>query len=166
MSDTFNVSKTKYFHDSIFNQINFWKTKIIYPKSLNKLNNKEITFENNSKYKNYILEYKKRNKENILDNVSGIIKSKKKNNIKKNNTAFKFKNIYKEKDFSNKGINKYDLIQFNLKQLIKKDENNKGKIVINMRKTHKNFNFVKKENKTINVNMDNTNYLPFFKKDI
>ena len=92
--------------------------------------------------------------------------NRKKKNIKKNNTAFKFKNIYKEKDFSNKDINKYDLIQFNLKQLIKKDENNKGKIVINMRKTHKNFNFVKKENKTINVNMDNTNYLPFFKKDI
>ena len=35
-----------------------------------------------------------------------------------------------------------------------------------MRKTHKNFNFVKKENKTIKVNMDNANYLPFFKKDI
>ena len=160
MSNTFNVSKTKYFHDSVFNQINFWKTKIIYPKSLSKINNREKTYENDSKYNNYILEYRKRNKENTLNNISGI--SKKNKNIKKNNTAFKFKNIYKEKDYS-KNMNKYDLIQFNLKQLIKKDENNKGKIKLNMRK---NFNFAKTENKTINVNMDNNNFLQFYKNDI
>lgn len=165
MSDTFNVSRTKYFHDTIFNQINFWKTKMIYPKSLSKINNRENTYENNSKYNNYILEYKKRNKDNNLNDFSGIIKTKKNKNIKKNNTAFKFKNIYKEKDL-HKNINKYDLIQFNLKQLIKKDENKKGKIVINMRKTHKNFNFTKKENKTINVNMDNNNFLHFYKQNI
>ena len=63
-------------------------------------------------------------------------------------------------------MNKYDLIQFNLKQLIKKDENNKGKIKINMRKTHKNFNFIKKENKTINVNLDSNNILHFYNNNI
>ena len=165
-SDTFNVSKTKYFHDSVFNQINFWKTKIIYPKSLNKINNRENTYENDSKFSNYIIEYKKRNKENNLNNISGINKNKKNKNIKKNNIAFKFKTICKEKEFPNKDMNKYDLIQFNLKQLIKKDENNKGKIKINMRKTHKNFNFIKKENKTINVNLDSNNILHFYNNNI
>ena len=165
MSDTFNVSRTKYFHDSVFNQINFWKTKIIYPKSISKINNRENTFENKSKYNNYIIEYKKRNKENDLNNISGINKSIKNKNIKKNHTAFKFKNIYKEKDFSKK-INKYDLLQFNLKQLIKKDNNKKEKFKINMRKTHKNFNSIKKENKTINVNLDNNNYLHFYNQNI
>ena len=35
-----------------------------------------------------------------------------------------------------------------------------------MRKTHKNFNFIKKENKTINVNLDSNNILHFYNNNI
>ena len=57
LSETFNVNKTKYFYDSQFNQINFWKAKLLYPQTLSKNNIRHRLYENNSRYKNYITEF-------------------------------------------------------------------------------------------------------------
>ena len=66
-------------------------------------------------------------------------------------------NITKRKDFSNH-LNKYNLIQFNINQLIKKD--NKNRIIINMRKPPNSLRTKKiMINKNINVNIDNNNNL-------
>ena len=170
LSETFNVNKTKYFYDSQFNQINFWKAKIAYPQTLSKNNIKNRIFENNSRYKNYITEYNKRKDENNFRNIlSRINNNEKSNNFIRNNTSKSYKlkslpkKIPKEKKFS-KDFIKYDLIQFNMNQLIKQDQNHKDKIILNMRKAHKDFkNGKSMKNKTISVNMDNNNLLKLYK---
>ena len=151
-SESFKRSKTKYFYDSHFNQINFWKTRLLYPQLLNKNKNKENEFENNSRFKNFITEYNKRNNENDIKskiNMGGINKVK------------NYKSL-RSKTFT-KDLNKYELMQFNINQLIKRDLTNKDKIVLNIRKSHDNL--VKKimKNKIINVNMDKIKILDYYK---
>lgn len=158
-SETFKVKKTKYFHDSQFNQINYWKAKMLYPPILNKNNNVEKKLQTNSIYKHYITEYKKRNHKNEIKNlISNINNKNEKNNFNRNSMNNMFghlKSLSKVKDFS-KDLNKYDLIQFNMNHLIKQDPNKKDKIILNIRKTLKSLSNRKNiKNKTINVNIDN-----------
>lgn len=150
-SETFNVNKTKYFHGTQFNQINFWKTKMLYPLISNRNNNAE---KKNSIYKNYLTEYKKITNENDVKNIMNNINGYEvENNCNRSN---KLRSLSK-KEFS-KALNKYNLIQFNMNQLIKKDQSHKDKIILNMRKDFKNFNNGKNmEYKTINVNIFDKN---------
>ena len=148
-----NIGLSKYFYDSQFNQINFWKTRLLYTKSLN---NNEKALKNNSKLKNCLTEYNKKNNANPIININN------KNNFK-NCKSFKLKSFSKERCWPNV-LNKYDLIQFNINQLIKRDLKNKDKVVLNMRKTHENFKDKKiMKNKTINVNMDKIKILDYYK---
>ena len=155
-SETFNVDKTKYFHDSQFNQINFWKTKMLYPQILNRNNDNE---KKNSIYNNYMTEYKKSNNEINIKNIMNDFNINK-NNINNSNRNSVNNKQHKLKCLSNrefsKHLNKYNLIQFNMNQLIKRDQSHKDKIILNMRKGPKIFNNNRKnvENKIINVNID------------
>ena len=167
LSENFKKGKKKYFSDLLFNQINFWKTKILYLNSTNAKNREDKNYENNSRYDNYIIEYKKRyNENNFLNNKLYKFKEKQKHNsFNKNFKSLTTNNLYtqKSKDFSNNFKN-YDLIQFNMNQLIKPDKYNKDKLVLNMRKAHTKIKKRKlMENKTINVNMDNVNFFDLYK---
>ena len=167
LSEHFKKGKKKYFSDLLFNQINFWKTKILYLNSTNTKNREDKSYENNSRYDNYIIEYKKRyNENNFLNNKLYKFKEKQKHNsFNKNFKSLTTNNLYtqKSKDFSNNFKN-YDLIQFNMNQLIKPDKYNKDKLVLNMRKAHTKIKKRKlMENKTINVNMDNVNFFDLYK---
>ena len=150
-SETFNANKTKYFHGTQFNQINFWKTKMLYPLISNRNNNTE---NKNSIYNNYMTEYKKRNNENDVKNIKNNINVYEvENNCNRNS---KLKSLSR-REFS-KALNKYDLIQFNMNQLIKKDKSHKNKLILNMRKDFKNINNGKNmEYKTITVNIVDKN---------
>jgi hypothetical protein len=74
----------------------------------------------------------------------------KENIINKNFISLTQNNINKKKEFLN-NLNNYNLIEFNLNQLIKKDS--KNKIIINVRKTP---NYFKKNKIVINKNRNIT----------
>ena len=157
LSETYNKRRKKFFSDLQFNQINFWKTNMLYPLSLNSNHKIDNIFGKTTKYKNFISEYKKRNNDILSDKIPKINKNEK-NKTFNNTKSFKESNFYKQKtkDIS-KGLNKYNLIQFNMNQLIKQDKEHQDKIVLNMRRTYNKFNNINMmENKTINVNIDNT----------
>lgn len=151
LSETFNKNRINNYYDSNFNHINFWRTKLLY-------NYRDNLQENKSNFNHYITEYNKRKKENKLFNMYRSNKMDKKDSfLNKNHYSYTLNNITKRKDFSNK-LNKYNLIQFNINQLIKKD--NKNRIIINMRKAPNSLRTKKMMiNKNINVNIDNNNYL-------
>ena len=156
LSETYNKRRKKFFSDLQFNQINFWKTNMLYPLSLNSNHKIDNICGKTTKYKNFISEYKKRNNDNLSDKIPKINKNEK-NKTFNNTKSFKESNFYKQKtkDIS-KGLNKYNLIQFNMNQLIKPDKEHQDKIVLNMRRTYNKFNNINMmENKTINVNIDN-----------
>ena len=159
LSDTFNRKNPKYFSNSKFNQINFWKIRMLYSKSISESNNRDNSHENKTNFNHYITEYNKSNKKNKLNNMFKTSKIEKSNNtLDKFHTSYTMNNINKKKDYSN-NLNKYNLIQFNMNQLIKQDNKNKDKLIINMRRTQNNLNNRKiMINKTINVNIDNNNF--------
>ena len=158
LSETFNKNRINNYYDSNFNHINFWRTKLLYNQKINNCNYRDNLQENKSNFNHYITEYNKRKKENKLFNMYRSNKMDKKDSfLKKDHYSYTLNNISKRKDFSNH-LNKYNLIQFNINQLIKKD--NKNRIIINMRKAPNSLRNKKLMiNKNINVNIDNNNYL-------
>lgn len=158
-----NFQRTKYFNDQEFNQINFWKAKMIKPNSPNSFCkttycDKEIM--KPSRKKNYITEYNNKIKEKLNKSIHRTINIKKFN---RNDMMCESKTI----EEIDKG--KYKLIQFNLNQLIKPSPKYKDKIILNTRTfltSVKNKEKVedkkidednkKMKNKNINVNMDDS----------
>ena len=156
LSETFNRRRKEFFTGFQFNQINYWKTKMVYPQYLNTNYYIDNMNEKTSRYKDYISEYKKRNKQNnLIYNIPKINKKEDNKNFNNYQKTSKSSNLYRQKtkDFS-KDLNKYKLIQFNMNQLIQPDKHHLDKIVLNMRRTQ-NINKKTLENKTINVDMDN-----------
>lgn len=145
-----NSNKTKYFNDLKFNQINFWKTKIIRPDSLYKTSCFEKGKFKSSRNNNFIIEYNNKNKEKFCNSLHRTI------NIKN----FSRNKIFHESKTTDENVDKYKLIQFNLRQLIKPNLKYKGKIILNTRtfineekKNDKNDD-KKTLNKNIGVNTD------------
>lgn len=158
-----NSRKIKYFNDTEFNQINFWKAKLLAPLSLNKTNYVEQKLSFSSRNKNFITDYNSKSKENLYNLMHRTI------NINRTKQKFhKYKTFYKSKVLR-ENLDNYKLFEFNLQPLIKPSLNHKGEIVLNARKIkafkndikniHKNEekknNSRKMENKIISVNMDN-----------
>lgn len=157
LSENFNKRRKQFFSDLEFNQINFWKAKLLYPQGLNSKNESENLCAKSSRYESYKSENKKIKNENKLINTMPNI-NKKNENFNTIRTLSNDLYLNKNKDFS-KDLKKYNLIQFNMNQLIKPYKDFQDKIVINMRKTYNNIkNKYMTENKTINVNMDNDKY--------
>ena len=161
LTNTANNHKTKYFNDSEFNQINFWKAKIIKLNSLRKTHYLEKTTSKSLGNKKIITEYnnKKIKKSNTPTHKTINIKKNNRNKIWIESKTFEETNLDKCK---------YKLLQFNLHQLIKPSPKYKGKIVLNIKTSmtdiKKNDNkeeekiedFIKMENKIISVNMDDS----------
>lgn len=161
LTNTAKNSRTKYFDDSKFNQINFWKTKIIKLDSLNNTNFKDNSNIKFYKNKKSITEYNNKNKINTPNRKTINIKK-----INRNKLLIESKTI--EEDNLDKC--NYKLIKFNLHQLIKPSQKYKDKIVLNtktfmtdLKSSDKNEeknidnninNNIKMENKIIGVNMD------------
>ena len=158
-----NSRKIKYFNDTEFNQINFWKTKLLAPLSLNKTNYVDQKLSFSSRNKNFITDYNSKSKENLYSLMHRTI------NINRTKQKFhKYKTFYKSKVLR-ENLDNDKLFEFNLQPLIKPSLNHKGEIVLNARKIkafkndikniHKNEekknNSRKMENKIISVNMDN-----------
>ena len=157
-----NNQRIKYFNDQEFNQINFWKAKMIKQNSPNSFcitNYFDKGIGKISKKKNYITEYNNKIKEKLNKSIHRTINIKK---ISRNNFVCESKTIDEKID---KG--KYQLIQFNLNQLIKPSPKYKDKIILNTRtfladiKNKEKYedkkineDNKKTENKIINVNMD------------
>ena len=166
LTNTPNSSRIKYFNDSEFNQINFWKAKIIKFNSLNKTNYLGHGVSKSTKIKNIITDYNNnKNNKKLNNSIHKTINIKK---CSRNNNMIESKSI----DDTNKNEYKYKLFQFNLHQLIKPNPKFKGKIMLNARKfpieninnyqnEKNNDKIKKKENKIIAVNMDKsgTNFL-------
>ena len=158
LSETFNKNIINNNYDSNFNHINFLRNKFWYNQKINDCNCRDNLQDNKSNFNHYITEYNKRKKENKIFNMYRSNKMDKKDSfLDKNHYSYTMNNITKRKDFSNH-LNKYNLIQFNINQLIKKD--NKNRIIINMRKAPNSLRTKKiMINKNINVNIDNNNNL-------
>ena len=157
LTNTPNNSRNKYFNDSEFNQVNFWKTKMIKFDSLNKTNYLEKRFPK-SRNINFITEYNNKNKKKINNFFHKTINIKKIHPKKMWIESKSIDEIHKDKY-------NYKLFQFNIHQLIKPSPKYKGKIILNTKriltdiknnfKINKKINEnTKKENKIIGVNMD------------
>lgn len=163
LTEIVNKRKNKYFSHLLFNQINFWNAKILNVNSSGTDNKEDNNYDNNWKYNSYITENKKRNNDYNLKIKLLKIKERPKINNNNNIKSFKSKSLYKIKsrDLSNI-VNNYNLIQFNMNQLIRPDKYHKDKIIINTRRP---VSKIKKRkmmvNKTVNVNMDNLKLLDF-----
>ena len=158
-----NMHRTKYFNDQKFNQINFWKAKMIKPNSPNSFCKTHYFDKEKVKYsrkKNYITEYNNKLKEKLNKSIHRTINIKK---IDRNSVMYESKTI---EEFD-KG--KYRLIQFNLNQLIKPSPKYKDKIILNTKTFLTDVKNKKKvedkkidednkkmQNKNINVNMDDS----------
>ena len=151
----------KYFNDSEFNQINFWKPKITKIDSFNKTNYLVQRMSQTTSNKNFITEYNNRNERELYNHLHKYINIKK---IKRNRMAIESKTT-EETNKNNKEREKYKLFQFDLYQLIKPNPKYKGKIILNTRNSitniknnikidERNSDAIKKENKIIGVNMD------------
>ena len=156
-----NHSIKKYFNDSEFNQINFWKPKITKIDSFNKTNYLVQRMSQTTRNKNFITEYNNRNERELYNHLHKYINIKK---IKRNRMAIESKTT-EETNKNNKEREKYKLFQFDLYQLIKPNPKYKGKIILNTRNSitniknnikidERNSDAIKKENKIIGVNMD------------
>ena len=156
-----NHSIKKYFNDSEFNQINFWKPKITKIDSFNKTNYLVQRMSQTTSNKNFITEYNNRNERELYNHLHKYINIKK---IKRNRMAIESKTT-EETNKNNKEREKYKLFQFDLYQLIKPNPKYKGKIILNTRSSitniknnikidERNSDAIKKENKIIGVNMD------------
>ena len=156
-----NHSIKKYFNDSEFNQINFWKPKITKIDSFNKTNYLVQRMSQTTRNKNFITEYNNRNERELYNHLHKYINIKK---IKRNRMAIESKTT-EETNKNNKEREKYKLFQFDLYQLIKPNPKYKGKIILNTRSSitniknnikidERNSDALKKENKIIGVNMD------------
>ena len=156
-----NHSIKKYFNDSEFNQINFWKPKITKIDSFNKTNYLVQRMSQTTRNKNFITEYNNRNERELYNHLHKYINIKK---IKRNRMAIESKTT-EETNKNNKEREKYKLFQFDLYQLIKPNPKYKGKIILNTRSSitniknnikidERNSDAIKKENKIIGVNMD------------
>ena len=156
-----NHSIKKYFNDSEFNQINFWKPKITKIDSFNKTNYLVQRMSQTTRNKNFINEYNNRNERELYNHLHKYINIKK---IKRNRMAIESKTT-EETNKNNKEREKYKLFQFDLYQLIKPNPKYKGKIILNTRSSitniknnikidERNSDALKKENKIIGVNMD------------
>ena len=97
----------KYFYDSDFNQINKWELKLISPNIIDQYSQRRNTINNFSE-----------------KNKTSISKFSKCNNYNTPNKLVSFTGKLKN----------YDLIQFNMNQLLKKDMKHNEKYVLNMRK--------------------------------
>ena len=111
--------------------------------------------------KNFITEYNNRNERELYNHLHKYINIKK---IKRNRMAIESKTT-EETNKNNKEREKYKLFQFDLYQLIKPNPKYKGKIILNTRSSitniknnikidERNSDALKKENKIIGVNMD------------
>ena len=156
-----NHSIKNYFNDSEFNQINFWKPKITKIDSFNKTNYLVQRMSQTTRNKNFITEYNNRNERELYNHLHKYINIKK---IKRNRMAIESKTT-EEINKNNKEREKYKLFQFDLYQLIKPNPKYKGKIILNTRNSitniknnikidERNSDAIKKENKIIGVNMD------------
>ena len=171
LSNTSNNYKNKYFDAEKYNQINFWKAKILKQNSMYKINNFDKDLSIKSKYKDYLISrnyIEKNDKNKNHEKVNLLRKTINIKKISRNNTFSESKttdeNLYKYK---------YKLIQFNLNKLIKPSLKYKDKVVLNIlndfannkkmvnnnNKKEKNLieNKIKK-NKLINVNMTPNSY--------
>ena len=158
LTNTPNSSRIKYFNDSEFNQINFWKAKIIKFNSLNKTYYLGQGVSKSTRIKNFMTDYNNKNNKVLSKSIHKTINIKKSS---RNNNFIESKSI----DDTNRNEYRYKLLRFNLQQLIKPNTKFKGKIMLNARKfpieninntkNQKINEIKKKENKIIAVNMDN-----------
>ena len=164
LSEASKKSKIKYFPSLQFNEINFWKSKLLYQKPSNKNNNRDNIIEDNKKYDNYLNELN-RNKEKLNNFLFNISRKDYNEILNKTNKDKIYGNKNKVKDFS-KELNKYNTLQFNLNKLFKRDKVNKDKIIINIKQSKKNFTKKNKiEFKTITTNMNSINKKLSLKND-
>ena len=98
----------KYFYDSDFNQINKWELKLLTPNITDQYSQRQKTLSNFSREHN-------------------ITCSSKFSKDFRSNTQNKFGNVSKR-------LKNYNLIQFNMNQLLKKDLKHKNKFILNVRK--------------------------------
>ena len=144
VSNTSNISRNKFFNTGIFNQINFWRTKIIKTSSLYKKNNFDKDLSKISKTDNFfcltsrehISIKSKKNKNN--ENINSMRKTINIRKINRNRMLMESKTMDDKLDKY-----KYKLIQFNIHQLIKPSLKYKDKIVLN---TKEDLTKIKKNN--------------------
>ena len=98
-----NHSIKKYFNDSEFNQINFWKPKITKIDSFNKTNYLVQRMSQTTRNKNFITEYNNRNERELYNHLHKYINIKK---IKRNRMAIESKTT-EETNKNNKEREKY-----------------------------------------------------------
>ena len=167
LSNTSSNSRNKYFNVEKFNQINYWKTRILKMNEIFKKIGIDKELSIISKYKKYIA-----SRNNILENKNETDKNndkinslRKTINIKKLNRN---KMLIESKTIDeNLDKYKYKLIQFNLSRLIKPSLKYKDKEVLNtkdlltpikknneIKKDENKIDNKMKKNKIIGVNMD------------
>ena len=164
LSESSNKPKIKYFPNFQFNQINFWKSKLLYQKPTNKYNNRENIIEDNKKYDNYLTKLN-RNKEKLNNLLFNISRKDYNEILNKTNKDKNYGNRTKAKDFT-KELNKYNTFQLKLNKLFQRDKENIDKKLINIKQSKDNFTETKRiEYKTITANMNNINRKLSLKND-
>jgi predicted double-glycine peptidase len=133
ISNASSHSRNKFFNVEKFNQINYWRTRILKTNEIFKKDNIDKELSIISKYKKYI-----NSKNNILVNKNETNKNKNNEKINSLRKTINIKKINRNKMLiESKTIDenldkyKYKLIQFNLNRLIKPSLKYKNKEVLN-----------------------------------
>ena len=129
ISNTSNIYKNKFFDVDKFNQINFWKTKILNSNSKHKKNNYDKDSSKIPKNNGYFTS------RNYIDKSDKNKNNEKANLLRKTINIKKISrnNAFSESKTTDDNLEKYKykLIQFNLNKLIKPSLKYKDKIVLN-----------------------------------
>ena len=129
ISNISNIYKNKFFDVDKYNQINFWKTKILNSNSKHKKNNYDKDSSKISKNNGYFTS------RNYIDKSDKNKNNEKANLLRKTINIKKISrnNAFSESKTTDDNLEKYKykLIQFNLNKLIKPSLKYKDKIVIN-----------------------------------